>query len=107
MYTFILRRVLWSIPVLIFVSLITFVLMHSIPGGPWDANHGARPVSVRTQDELKLKYGLDQPIIVQYLSYIGGALKGDLGISYDDPRPVSKIIAQDFPLSAAFGLAAL
>jgi oligopeptide transport system permease protein len=108
MFSYILKRVFWSIPVLFSVSLITFFLMHLVPGGPWDGKHSDRPISKNTQQALAEKYGLDKPLIEQYINYIGSAiLRGDMGISYDDPRPVTRIIAQEFPISAAFGSVAL
>src|SRR3954452_11156593 len=100
------RRVLWSIPVLVAVSLITFVLMHLAPGGPWDAT-AERPIPVENQRQIAAKYGWDQPLHVQYLSYMLGAIHGDLGPSYSETRPVNRIIAEELPVSAAFGGTAL
>ncbi len=70
------RRLLWIIPVLFAVSIITFTLMHAVPGGPWAAEK-AVPESVVSA--LNQKYGLDQPVYVQYVKWVGGLLQGDLG----------------------------
>ena len=91
MLTYIVRRVLWIIPVLFFVSIITFLLMHAVPGGPWSRE---RPLPAATIERLNAKYGLDEPIVVQYLNWVGplairdgevsccsGLLTGDLGPS--------------------------
>jgi oligopeptide transport system permease protein len=106
MAPFIFRRLLWSIPVLLSVSLITFILMHTVPGGPWDML-SSKPLPADIKAAIAKKYGLDQPLVVQYLDYAAGALRGDLGPAYSDTRSVRQIIASDFPLSAAFGGAAL
>ena len=92
MTTFIVRRLVWMIPTLFFVALITFVLMHAAPGGPWDRDLSARQVDARTQELLNKEFGLDKPLFInleggnpldsQFLNYIGGALTGDLGPSY-------------------------
>ena len=90
MLAYIVRRVLWIIPVLFFVSVITFALMHTVPGGPW-AREKELPAS--TIELLNDKYGLDEPVIVQYLNWVGPLrgrqrrllrrhLAGDLGPSY-------------------------
>jgi len=92
MTTFIVRRLFWMIPTLFFVALITFVLMHAAPGGPWDRDLSARQVDARTQELLNREFGLDKPLFVnleggnpldsQFLNYIGGAVTGNLGPSY-------------------------
>src|SRR5258708_31962388 len=95
MLNYILRRLLWSIPVMIGVSLITFALMHLAPGGPWDVIS-----SKIVPDDVKLAiartYGLDKPFQVQYINYMLSAAHGDLGPSYSDTRPVAKVIADEF-----------
>lgn len=92
MTTYIVRRLLWLIPVLFFVSLITFTLMHMAPGGPWDRDPSARQVDSRTQQLLNKKFGLDKPMFLntaggnpldsQFFNYIWNAMRGDLGPSY-------------------------
>ena len=64
MGTYILRRVLWLIPVVFVVSAITFALMHAVPGGPWS---NERAVSPGVQAKINKQYGLDKPIPVQYV----------------------------------------
>jgi oligopeptide transport system permease protein len=62
MTAYLIRRVLWLIPVLFFVSLITFVIMHATPGGPWDTNPDSRTSDPRMQEILNRQYGLDLPL---------------------------------------------
>lgn len=93
------------IPVLVGVSLITFTLMHLVPGGPWDKdkNFGAEVVA-----NLNRRYGLDLPVWMQYLRFLGNALRGDLGVSfaYQD-RSVTDIIMGGLPTTATLGGLAL
>ena len=56
---FLIRRLLWLVPVILVVSGITFILMHSAPGGPWDRDLSARQVDPTTQARLNEYYGLD------------------------------------------------
>jgi oligopeptide transport system permease protein len=95
MTAYIVRRVLWIIPVMLVISLITFILMHATPGGPFDTE---KAHSTAVTANLMHKYGLDKPIPEQYLLYVGHALRGDLGISYTyQDRNVRDIIASGLP----------
>jgi oligopeptide transport system permease protein len=100
------RRILWLIPVLLFVSIITFTLMKITPGGPWDKEKALAPQVVQT---LNRKYNLDKPAWEQYLIYMGNAVRGDLGPSYVyQDRSVTQIIGGGLPATASLGgLAAL
>lgn len=79
MATYFLRRLLWMIPVLFTVALITFVLMHSAPGGPWDRDLSARQVDAATQKVLNAHYGLDKPLWRQFIAYSIGDFDGENG----------------------------
>jgi oligopeptide transport system permease protein len=72
MGSYLFRRLLWLIPVLIVVSLVTFLLMHSAPGGPWDRDLSARQVDSNTQRLLNEYYGLNKPLWRQYVAYVFG-----------------------------------
>jgi oligopeptide transport system permease protein len=104
MAKYIVRRVLWLLLVLLVVSFITFVLMHRVPGGPWDREKALAPQVVAN---LNAKYGLDKPFLVQYGNYVWGILHGDLGVSYSfQDRSVTQIIMQGLPKTATLGLTA-
>jgi oligopeptide transport system permease protein len=102
MTRFLVRRILWLIPVLLFVSMITFTLMHITPGGPWDKDKAVAPQVVAN---LNAKYNLDKPAWQQYLIYMAGAIRGDLGPSYTyQDRSVTQIILGGLPNTASLGL---
>jgi oligopeptide transport system permease protein len=104
MTRFIIRRIIWLVPVLLFVSLITFTLMHVTPGGPWDKE---KPVSAQAVANLNARYNLDKPAWQQYLIYMSNALRGDLGPSYTyQDRSVTQIILQGLPTTASLGVLA-
>src|SRR5919199_6288278 len=104
MTRFIVRRILWLVPVLGFVSLITFTLMHITPGGPWDKDKAVAPQVVAN---LNARYNLDKPAWQQYLIYMGGVLRGDLGPSYTyQDRSVTQIILGGLPNTASLGVLA-
>ncbi|HRI55577.1 MAG TPA: ABC transporter permease [Anaerolineae bacterium] len=128
MISYIVRRLLWMIPTLFFVALITFMLMHAAPGGPWDRDLSARQVDPRTQELLNKEFGLDKPLFInteggnpldsQFFNYIGGALQGNLGPSYRQrgmnvedilfkPQEGKSIWSSKFGYSMRLGLLAL
>ena len=65
MAAYVFQRLLWLIPVLLFISLVTFVLMHSVEGGPWDDD---RKLPDSVVQNLNRRYGLDKPVWRQYLT---------------------------------------
>ncbi|OFV91132.1 MAG: hypothetical protein A3H28_06855 [Acidobacteria bacterium RIFCSPLOWO2_02_FULL_61_28] len=105
MTKFILRRLAVSIPVIFLVATTTFFIMRLAPGGPFQSER-AIPEEIRAN--LEAKFGLDQPLWVQYGRYLRNLLRFDLGPSYKYPeRTVNQIIAEGFPVSLQLGLAAL
>lgn len=83
MIRYIVQRFLGLIWVLFIISVLTFVIMHAIPGGPFDAYQ--MPVSASTQKYLDAKYGFDRPLYEQYARYMWAALQGDFGIPFQSP----------------------
>ena len=105
MVNYIIRRVLWAIPVLLVISLITFSLGHAIPGGPFDRE---KPLPKEIIANLEAYYGLDDPLWKQYSDYLWNALHGDFGPSYSSrSRTVNDIIRAHFPVSAQLGVLAM
>ncbi|MDQ3928229.1 MAG: ABC transporter permease [Chloroflexota bacterium] len=108
MLRFLIRRLLWMIPVLWLVGTVTFFLMHAAPGSPWDARAGARNISPQLEASFNRKYGLDEPLLVQYLVYWKNAARFDFGQSYsNDAQTVTERILLGFPYSARIGVMAL
>jgi oligopeptide transport system permease protein len=101
---FVIRRALWIIPVLFVVSVITFMLMHSVPGGPWDREKRLNPATV---SRLNAMYGLDKPLYAQYVDWVTGFVQGDMGPSFRYPeRDVSTIVSAGFPVTLQLGVMA-
>jgi oligopeptide transport system permease protein len=99
---FIIKRLLWMIPVLFFVIVITFVLMHQAPGGPWDRE--GKQLSPQVVHNLNIKYGLDKPLPVQFLTYIWGVVHFDFGDSLRSPgQHVSDRILESWPYTFTLG----
>ncbi len=105
MLSLIARRLLQAIPTLWIIATATFVLLRLAPGGPFDSE---KPVSDEIKLQIEAHYGLDDPLHVQYLHYLGNLLRGDLGPSYQYAGwEVQEVIAQAFPVSLELGLWAL
>jgi ABC-type dipeptide/oligopeptide/nickel transport system permease component len=91
------RRLLTSLLVLVGVSALTFAMLHLVPGDPVTAILGRQAVSAERIAALRSELGLDQPLLVQYAGYVGGALRGDFGRSIRNERPVLAMIAEAAP----------
>ena len=103
MTRYILGRLLSLIFVLFAVSVITFTLMHAVPGGPFDEEKGRLPPAAKAN--ILRKYGLDKPIWVQYINYMKHALRFDFGIPYQQPHTtVAALIAKTWTVTAQVGL---
>ena len=104
MIRYLTRRILWIIPVLFAVTVITFFLMHSVPGGPWDRE---KRLPAATVKRLNAEYGLDRPLYIQYVDWAGKFVTGDLGPSYRfQDRRVNDIVAEGLPVTMQLGLMA-
>lgn len=105
MVKFILKRIGTMIIAMFMIILITFTLMHSIPGGPFTNTKG---VPEEVTQAMEAKYGLDQPMPVQFVKYLGSLLHGDFGPSYKyTGKTVNDFIATGAPVSAKLGLVTL
>jgi oligopeptide transport system permease protein len=108
MIKYLIRRFLWLVPVFFTVALVTFVLMHAAPGGPWDTDPMVRKVDPRTEAVLNRRYGLDKPLWQQFADYVWNAAQGKLGPSYRlRGRQVEDVLRERFPTTAKLGLLAL
>jgi len=104
-----LQRLLWLIPTLLAMALVTFLVMHATPGSPLDpVAEGANPLSPEGQKNLAEAYGLDKPLWEQFSIFVGKAVRGDFGQSFVyKTRTVSEILIEAFPVSLLLGSMAL
>ena len=106
MARYLLGRLAGILIVFFIVSVVVFLLMHAIPGGPY--NEDKVPLSPEAKANYMRKYGLDRPLVEQYLLYMGNALRGDFGVPFQSPtETVTGLIARTWPVSASLGFAAL
>lgn len=106
MWTFLLRRIFQAVPVLVGVSAISFLLIYYLPADP--ARMYAGPsATVETVDRIRHQLGLDQPLWVQYTTYLSRALHGDLGFSYRKQIAVTDLILSRLPYTLALILAGI
>jgi ABC-type dipeptide/oligopeptide/nickel transport system permease component len=106
MTRFVLRRLVLTLPVLFGVATLVFSLIHLVPGDPVQAMLGesASPIDVA---DMRARLGLDRPLLVQYASFMGGALRGDLGRSLRTNEPVTSAIAARMPATLELAVAAM
>lgn len=104
MTAYIAKRLLSAVLTVWFLASLTFFAMHAVPGDPLSQEQAMSP---QLRANLQQAYGLDQPLVRQYLVYMRKMLQGDFGISYTEAnRSVNAIIAQHFPVSAVLGVMA-
>ncbi|QQR37620.1 ABC transporter permease [Devosia oryziradicis] len=102
MIAHIIRRILSVAFTFIVVSIIIFLMMHSVPGGPFDAND--MPVSEAVRAKMMAQWGLDQPLHVQYLNYMWGVLHLDFGVPFQSPgETVVELISRAWVPSLILG----
>ncbi len=103
MLAYAIRRVVAIIPLLFAIATITFFLMHSVEGGPFDAD---KPLPPSTRANLEKRYGLDDSLPVQYVTYLKNLATLDFGVSIANNRDISQIIKERMRVSAQLGIAA-
>lgn len=98
---YIIKRLLLAVITVFVVATLTFFLMNAVPGGPYEAE---KAISPQAKAALEAKFGLDQPLGIQYITYMKNLLKGDFGPSLKQRgREVKDIIFSKFPVSARLG----
>ena len=106
MLSFIGRRLLLSLPTLVGVLVVVFLLLYVAPGDPVQAMVGER-ADPATIARLRAELRLDEPLLTQFAHYAGGVLRGDLGRSYITNRPIAQDIAERFPRTLLLATAAM
>ena len=98
---YIVKRLLMAVLTVFVVATLTFFLMNAVPGGPYEAE---KAISPQAKAALEAKFGLDQPLFIQYLTYMKNIMHGDFGPSLKQRgREVIDIIMTKFPVSAKIG----
>jgi peptide/nickel transport system permease protein len=106
MVTYVIRRLIQLVIVLVGVTVITFLIMFAIPGDPAQQLAGKNATPERIA-EIRVQLGLDQPIYVQYYKFVGRLVRGDLGESYQLQKPVLQMIKENAPNTIQLALAAV
>ncbi|HVM34280.1 MAG TPA: ABC transporter permease [Actinomycetota bacterium] len=106
MFKYILRRLLLTIPILIGLSFLVFIFIRTLPGGPGIALLGER-ATAESREAIERQLGLDKPLFVQYTTYLGNLVEGDLGSSIVTRRPVMDELLERFPATVELGIAAM
>ena len=104
MFKYVLKRLAYSIVTLFVLVALTFFLQHMLPGDPFI---GDKALPDATMEALRAKYGLDKSLPEQFLIYLGNCLRGDLGLSIQNNRPVTTIIYESFLVSFDLGIRAI
>jgi len=110
MWRYVAKRLLQAIPLLLGIATITFIIVHLAPGDPMDVyleERYRREVDPQVIEIIRKKYGLDQPLHVQYVRWIGNLVQGDLGESFRYRRPVASLIAERIPYTLQLTVLAL
>ncbi len=104
MLRFLVRRLVVAIPTLFLVITAAFFMMRAAPGNPFSTDRKLQP---EIEKNIEAKYGMDKPLLVQYVTYLGGVLHGDFGpsLKYRD-KSVLEIIEENYPVSLTIGLSA-
>ena len=106
MLKFVVRRLLLLVPILLGLSILVFVWIRALPGGPAEALLGER-ATPEAIAEIRQQYGLDKPVYVQYWSYVKTTARGDLGTSVTTRRAVTDELKQRFPATIELTVAAM
>lgn len=107
MLHYIVRRLLGAVPILLGVAVLSFIFMQLAPGGPDTLFARNGRMSAEQLAQIRHNMGLDRPTHEQLLTWVGNMLRGDLGISYSQFRPVSEVIRDVFPNTALLMAAGL
>lgn len=110
MARYIIKRLLLAVPTFFGITVVTFAIMHLAPGDPLDAPIGDSPgttVSKKTYELLRAHFGLDEPLHVQYFSWVKGIISLDFGNSFSDHRPVWDKIRERLPWTVGLALVSL
>ncbi len=101
---YILKRVCYALLTIMVLLLLTFLMMHAVPGNPFVGDKAVSPAALAA---LEAEHGLDKPVLIQFFIYVKNIFHGDLGVSIRTNREVTKIIMETFPYSFDLGIRSL
>lgn len=105
MLAYIIRRLAGSVPILLGITIISFAIIHLVPGKPTTAESSLNPkVSLQVRERLEKLYGLDKPVAVQYSDWIRRLARLDFGRSFTDGRPVIEKVAERLPVTLSINI---
>lgn len=107
MTRFVLVRLVQSVPIMVGISLLSFLLLKAIPGGPTAAYYGSANVTGADRARIERELGLDQPLIGQYVAWLRNFVQGDWGTSYVARRPVLGLVMERLPATLELMVAAI
>ena len=101
MRRYVIKRLLISIGTIFVVILLLFILLQLMPGSPFNDEK----LNVDQRAALYQKYGLDQPLVIQFFKYVGNMLRGDFGVSYTISKntPITQLLQTRLPISLSIG----
>ncbi len=101
---YVVKRLLLAAVTVFVICVFTFGAMQAVPGGPFSSEKALDPATVEALNE---RYGLNDPVYIQFFRWMGNLLRGDFGVSLKSGREISTIIGESFPISARLGLMAM
>ncbi|PJG83558.1 ABC transporter permease subunit [Caviibacterium pharyngocola] len=107
MFQFLLKRIAMIIPTFLGITLLTFALIHLIPGDPIEIRMGERGLNPEMHEQMKKQLGLDQPLYIQYGDYVKGIAQGNLGNSFKNNEPVVDEFLSLFPATIELSIFAV
>jgi peptide/nickel transport system permease protein len=107
MSRYLIRRLVLLVPTLLGVSIVVFVLVRMLPGDAVSLQLQDAKATAADEAALRSKLGLDRPIALQYVDWLGGLLRGDLGHSFRSHQPITTELANRIPVTAELGVLAL
>jgi ABC-type dipeptide/oligopeptide/nickel transport system permease component len=106
MFSYILRRIAMLVPVLVGVTVVAFSLLHLVPGDPAEVL-GGQEATQQDLERIRREFGLDQPLVVQYVRFVGNAVRGDLGISLQTRHNVRELLLQRLAFTLQLSLVSI
>lgn len=104
MVKYVIKRVLLAVITVFIICAITFFAMNAVPGGPFNREKALDPATIEALNE---RYGLNDPLHVQFGNWLKGLFTGDMGVSLKNGRQITDIIGESFPISAKLGVTAM